>query len=197
MVGAPERLIFEGGPILEAPLEQDQESRRPIAVDGETLGVFERQLLQDPAMRDAVAHADFVTLSIGSNDMGGLLFQYLTGNCDRSCAEATLQTFEAEYARTIGELRALTHARIVALDIYDPQPALMDGYVLGKLADVNALIHETACAQGVLVAGVNAAFNGPDGKGNPLEEGYVGSDAIHPSYAGSAVIAQAVLEAHC
>jgi hypothetical protein len=37
MVGAPERLIFEGGPILEAPLEQDQESRRPIAVDGETL----------------------------------------------------------------------------------------------------------------------------------------------------------------
>ena len=64
-----------------------------LAVDGETLGVFERQLLQDPAMRDAVAHADFVTLSIGSNDMGGLLFQYLTGNCDRSCAEATLQTF--------------------------------------------------------------------------------------------------------
>jgi hypothetical protein len=30
MVGAPERLVFEGGPILEPPLGQDRESRRPV-----------------------------------------------------------------------------------------------------------------------------------------------------------------------
>jgi hypothetical protein len=29
MVGAAERLIFEGGPILEPPIEQDRESSRP------------------------------------------------------------------------------------------------------------------------------------------------------------------------
>jgi hypothetical protein len=29
MVGAPERLVFEGPPLLEPPLAQDQESRRP------------------------------------------------------------------------------------------------------------------------------------------------------------------------
>ena len=34
MVGGPERLVFEGGPVLEPPLQQDKESRRPIAVDG-------------------------------------------------------------------------------------------------------------------------------------------------------------------
>ena len=28
MVGAPERLVFEGAPVLDPPLAQDQESRR-------------------------------------------------------------------------------------------------------------------------------------------------------------------------
>jgi hypothetical protein len=37
MVGAPERLVFEGAPILDPPLEQDRASRRPIPVDGEAL----------------------------------------------------------------------------------------------------------------------------------------------------------------
>jgi hypothetical protein len=37
MVGSPERLVFEGAPILDPPLAQDCESRRPIAVDGEAL----------------------------------------------------------------------------------------------------------------------------------------------------------------
>jgi hypothetical protein len=37
MVGAPERLVFEGAPILVPPLGQDPESRRPIATEGEAL----------------------------------------------------------------------------------------------------------------------------------------------------------------
>jgi hypothetical protein len=37
MVGAPERLVFEGGPILEPPLAQDRDSRRPRAVEGGAL----------------------------------------------------------------------------------------------------------------------------------------------------------------
>jgi hypothetical protein len=37
MVGGPERLVFEGGPILVPPLVQDKESRRPTAVEGITL----------------------------------------------------------------------------------------------------------------------------------------------------------------
>ena len=34
-VGGPERLVFEGGPVLVPPLQQDKESRRAIAVDGD------------------------------------------------------------------------------------------------------------------------------------------------------------------
>jgi hypothetical protein len=36
-VGAPERLVFEGEPILDPPLRQDRESRRPIPFDGAAL----------------------------------------------------------------------------------------------------------------------------------------------------------------
>lgn len=41
MVGAAERLIFEGGPLLTPPLEQKREARRPIAVSGEILNTEE------------------------------------------------------------------------------------------------------------------------------------------------------------
>jgi hypothetical protein len=37
MVGSPERLVFEGAPILEPPLAQDKESRRPVVIEGEAL----------------------------------------------------------------------------------------------------------------------------------------------------------------
>jgi hypothetical protein len=37
MVGGPERLVFEGGPILVPPLVQDKSCRRPIAVEGVVL----------------------------------------------------------------------------------------------------------------------------------------------------------------
>ena len=37
MVGAPERLVFEGGPILDPPLRQDRDSRKPSAIAGAAL----------------------------------------------------------------------------------------------------------------------------------------------------------------
>jgi hypothetical protein len=37
MVGAPERLVFEGGPVLDPPLAQDKDSRRPAVVEGDLL----------------------------------------------------------------------------------------------------------------------------------------------------------------
>ncbi len=36
-VGSPERLVFEGPPLVVAPLAQDREARRPIAHDGEPI----------------------------------------------------------------------------------------------------------------------------------------------------------------
>ncbi|MDE3096090.1 MAG: SGNH/GDSL hydrolase family protein [Chloroflexota bacterium] len=168
-----------------------------LATPGELLPAFEQRLLQDQSFRTAIAHADVVTLSIGSNDLGLDLIKYELGGCNKTCVDTALSGFETDYARTLGELRALTRARITVLDIYDPAPGLAGPYVVGKLASVNAFIHQTACAHGMLPASVSTAFNGPDGTGDPNTQGYLASDGTHPSAAGAQVIADAVLAAHC
>jgi hypothetical protein len=37
MVGGPERIVFEGAPVLVEPLAQDEEARRPVVIEGEML----------------------------------------------------------------------------------------------------------------------------------------------------------------
>jgi hypothetical protein len=37
VVGSPERLVFEGPPVLKPPLAQDADSRRPVVIDGKIL----------------------------------------------------------------------------------------------------------------------------------------------------------------
>ncbi len=78
MVGAPERLVFEGAPVLEPPLAQDQESRRPIVTDGDVLdtvaacpplSIVEQAKLRELCAKEAVrlapevkkAKAEFIT----------------------------------------------------------------------------------------------------------------------------------------
>jgi hypothetical protein len=62
MVGAPERLVFEGAPILQPPLLQDQASRRAIVRDGAeldtravcpSLGIIETEALKSLKARSA------------------------------------------------------------------------------------------------------------------------------------------------
>jgi hypothetical protein len=61
MVGAPERLIFEGAPVLEPPLAQDQEARRPDVADGDVLGTVSAcpplSLLETARLRELRAKA--------------------------------------------------------------------------------------------------------------------------------------------
>jgi hypothetical protein len=77
MVGRAERLVFEGGPIMEPPLQQDRESRRLVVTKGDVLdtlaacpplSVIEKakldalkeQQIQRLAPERAKAHAAFV-----------------------------------------------------------------------------------------------------------------------------------------
>lgn len=66
MVGAPERLVFEGAPILVEPVGQDQELRRPQAFEGTVLDTItacprltlvERSSLQQIVAKSAIAIA--------------------------------------------------------------------------------------------------------------------------------------------
>jgi hypothetical protein len=77
VVGTPERLVFEGPPLLVPPLAQDQASRRPIAIDGVPLDtvavcpplrIVEQQKLKDMCAKErhrlapeiAKAREDFI-----------------------------------------------------------------------------------------------------------------------------------------
>lgn len=168
------------------------------AVAGEQLPAFEDGILRNPQWRSDIARADVITVSIGSNDLDLLLIKYMVGGCNSACVDQTLQGFESQYARTLDELRALTRSRIIVLDIYDPLPALVSDYARGKLAEVNVFIHRAACARpNMAAAAVYLAFNGPDGRADPVAAGYLASDGSHPSQLGAQVIAKAVATARC
>jgi hypothetical protein len=62
MVGAPERLVFEGAPVLDPPLAQDQIARDPVATEGRALDtlaacppltIVEQAVLRDLRAKDA------------------------------------------------------------------------------------------------------------------------------------------------
>jgi hypothetical protein len=61
MVGLPERLVFEGPPVLEPPLAQDAEARRPVATDGEVIDTVRAcpplTLVEQQALRKLLAEA--------------------------------------------------------------------------------------------------------------------------------------------
>ena len=168
------------------------------AVAGEQLPAFEDGILRNQGWRKDIAGANVITLSIGSNDLGLLLIRYSLGGCNTACVDAALTGFKQQYSRTLDELRAMTKAHIIVLDIYDPSPALVDPYVRQQLAGVNAFIHQSVCAHGnMAVASVNLAFNGADGTADPASQGYLAPDGTHPSALGATVIADAVAAAHC
>jgi hypothetical protein len=56
VVGSPERLVFEGPPLLDPPLAQDQASRRPAATEGDALDSLaacpELSLLEQAKLRE-------------------------------------------------------------------------------------------------------------------------------------------------
>ena len=56
MVGGPERLVFEGNPILVPPVAQDHEARRPIATEGTALDTSQACTIPEKArLRDLKA----------------------------------------------------------------------------------------------------------------------------------------------
>jgi hypothetical protein len=73
---------------------------------------------------------------------------------------------------------------------FDRNPARR-AVLIAHLDDLSRVVHEEGAAAGVPVAEVYAAFNGPAGAADPIAEGYVISDNVHPSGAGQGAIARA------
>jgi lysophospholipase L1-like esterase len=151
-------------------------------------------------VREAVASADIVSVTIGFNDS--------------TMEDAKrLAAFSKEYETTldgilaqIDTLRAGKPTVVRVTEIYNngigETPAL-DPDGPGTGVDVwkpvteaqNKVICSVAKAHGALCVDIYHPFNGSDGLSSPAAAGYLGPDGVHPSQLGQDVIAAALAKA--
>jgi lysophospholipase L1-like esterase len=156
----------------------------------------------DQKFRQAVRHADYITLSIGNNDLlqalavaqrlsggdSGLFLYYLNDEIEKSNIFYNLEEI-------VGEVRSLTSAPIVFYNIYNPFQTSdplhsVGGLVLpgiNQMLDVQAIYLNREYGDVVVVDAFTAFGN------NQAE--YVIAGDIHPTLAGQRVLAEAGLQA--
>ena len=131
MVGAPERLVFEGAPVLEPPLEQYQESRRPIVTEGRVLdtvaicpplSIVEQEKFRELRAKETVRLAPEVAKSKA---------EFIARQCQRLIERSGMDQYRA---RRIVE-RQCTGILLPDLALPFDDPDLAGGTVANVLAD--------------------------------------------------------------
>jgi len=192
-------------PRYEAALERREGitiNRRNLAQSGLTSADLARELSQSATVREALTTANIVTWNVGGNDLLAARRLYYEGRCggadNQNCLRAALTAFRQNWNQIVTAMReARTHQPklIVTMDLYNPfvseDPAALQAYWRAA----NSHIAQSSAAAGIPYAQVSAAFNGPDGTGDPKKLGYISLDGFHPNDRGHEVIAQALLRA--
>ncbi|MDC3418563.1 GDSL-type esterase/lipase family protein [Aquibacillus salsiterrae] len=145
--------------------------------------------------RDALKHADYVTISVGSNDLLAVLRK--VGTVDvatlQNEVENATQNIVTNIIATIGEIRKLTDAPLVVYNIYNPfgegdalnsyAPVLLDNEqgVNAAFASLPIMLGKFGVS-GVTIADANTAFT-DSGE-------YVIKGDIHPTVDGQELLAQ-------
>jgi len=204
-LGYPERYRLALEPQVGVPIDVIN-----LACSGCTTADLLSSLQDNPRFRDSVARSQIVSWNIGGNDLLAARGAYVQGQCGgpdgQGCLRDTVARFERNWDAIVDELAALTagHPAVtVTMDIYDPfagteaglggGPALLAVF-LPYLDEVNAHIGSTAAAHRMEVAPVHAAFNGPNGREDPIAKGLMAPDVIHPADPGHQRLADLLLE---
>jgi lysophospholipase L1-like esterase len=171
-----------------------------LGVPGVTSAGLLQRLRDDQDFQNALKDADIVTLMIGVNDYAVGRAMYYKDICGGPACSAWFEIFVRNFrfnlTKIVSEIRGIDRKPGVAIllaDLYNPSirddmDSASQAVLLPFFNQMNATIHAIATSNGLQVAGVYQAFNGPDGLQDPIAKGYL-RDGVHPSDEGHQVIA--------
>jgi lysophospholipase L1-like esterase len=164
-------------------------------------GIFAHEiaamLRYDATWRAAVRSAGLITINAGMNDFftGRDLYARGPWECRGADGEFCLRRmtarFHTQWNAILAEVRALApDTPVIALTLYHPLQLFDEHYgwdagIMPYIAQMNAHVRATP---GASVADLSLAYNGPDGRDDPIAMGYILPDAIHATDAGHAAI---------
>jgi lysophospholipase L1-like esterase len=169
--------------------------------------------LSDPTLRDRVAAADAITVSIGFNDApmlvpddpcDGNAAQSDLGGYTDTCIKQWAASFGERYAGILHEIADLRQGKptlLTVIDVFDqwrgfdgnaPDFTAHIAVVTSILEQQNAEICRAAAQYGALCADVHTAFNGA--QHDRPSGALLGPDYAHPSQAGNDLIATTLAE---
>ena len=174
-----------------------------LGVNGAHSGDLLNSLKNDPSFRNNVAASQVVTWDIGGDDILHAFNLFQNNQCggvdNLDCVRSAVSSFMVNWdaiIRQILALRSTNNTIIRTMDIYNPfvgRLVLQGTFnTLEPFLDqVNQHIAASAKANGIPMAQVHLAFNGPDGDQDPILKGLITVDGIHPNDAGHKAIADA------
>lgn len=212
-VALGDSIVGEGYPQLLANLIQDQAGKSvtvtSLADGGETSATLLASLRAVGPVRDAVAGADIVTITVGGNDVDPFgtfpADMCAPGGVESTCLARYNPDFEVNLDAILTEIENIragqpTLIRPTTPDYnpfigWDAAPTPEFGLSFYRqVADAEAqAVCSLAMTHGLVCADFYHEFNGTDG----TEDGgsLLAADHAHPSAAGSQLIAQVILDA--
>jgi lysophospholipase L1-like esterase len=168
--------------------------------------------LKDPAVAQAVARADLVTVTIGANDFTTAQSDYFAGTCGGSdgpnCFRTTLPRLHANLTAVLDRIRTLAAGHPVGVRVTNYWNVFEDGEVAQEqhgdafvhdsnqlTREANAVICDAAERAGDVCIDVDAAFTRASPDGDPTS--LLAADGDHPNQAGHELIAATVAAAGC
>jgi hypothetical protein len=181
-----------------------------VSKDGWNSEGMLRALRTDGKLRQDLRNADVITSIVPRWGLRVPIETYLMGppgSCggadNQDCLRQASKQFEADTDAIIAEivsLRSPSDALIRTFDAHtywpvaeSKQKGVFEGLNRYWQA-ANEYLIKVAGEHGIPVARVSQAFNGPNGDQDPMDNGYVIADHLHPSEKGFDVIAKLIRE---
>ena len=175
-----------------------------LGVNGVHSGDLLKSLENDPNFRSHVSSTQVITWDIGGDDLLHAINLFRNGQCggadNQDCLRSAVASFMPNWDTIVQQILALRDKNqtiIRTMDIYNPFVAelMVKGTfstVEPYLDQVNQHIVASAKANGIPMAQVHLAFNGPNGDQDPVAKGLITVDGVHPNDNGHKAIADAL-----